>query len=293
MVATTRPSRSAPLKTGIGLRLPHLAEVVATCPSVGWLEIHPENFLANPHATELLLELAGRYPISVHTVGISIGSADGIDREHLRRLCDLVKVINPVLVSGHLAWSTHAGVYLNDLLPLPYDRATLDLLTRHLDEVQNALGRAYLVENPSSYVAFQTSTMSELEFLNELVNRTGCRLLCDVSNIYLSGHNMEYDPYAFIDGLPGHEMAEMHLGGFTAEEDEASFGRTVLIDTHATRITKPVWQLYAYAVTRFGAMPTIVEWDDELPPLSALVAEADQADAVATWAREAASADAG
>jgi uncharacterized protein (UPF0276 family) len=293
MVATTRPSRSAPLKTGIGLRLPHLAEVVATCPSVGWLEIHPENFLANPHATELLLELAGRYPISVHTVGISIGSADGIDREHLRRLCDLVKVINPVLVSGHLAWSTHAGVYLNDLLPLPYDRATLDLLTRHLDEVQNALGRAYLVENPSSYVAFQTSTMSELEFLNELVNRTGCRLLCDVSNIYLSGHNMEYDPYAFIDGLPGHAMAEMHLGGFTAEEDEASFGRTVLIDTHAARITKPVWQLYAYAVTRFGAMPTIVEWDDELPPLSALVAEADQADAVATWAREAASADAG
>jgi uncharacterized protein (UPF0276 family) len=205
----------------------------------------------------------------------------------------LVKVINPVLVSGHLAWSTHAGVYLNDLLPLPYDRATLDLLTRHLDEVQNALGRAYLVENPSSYVAFQTSTMSELEFLNELVNRTGCRLLCDVSNIYLSGHNMEYDPYAFIDGLPGHAMAEMHLGGFTAEEDEASFGRTVLIDTHAARITKPVWQLYAYAVTRFGAMPTIVEWDDELPPLSALVAEADQADAVATWAREAASADAG
>jgi uncharacterized protein (UPF0276 family) len=266
---------------------------MATSPPVGWLEVHPENFLANPHATELLLELAGRYPISIHTVGISIGSADGFDRDHLRRVRGLVDAVDPVLVSGHLAWSTHAGVYLNDLLPLPYDRATLDLLSRHLDEVQNALGRTYVVENPASYVAFRRSTMSELQFLNELVHRTGCRLLCDVSNIYLSAHNMGYDAYAFIDGLPADAVAEMHLGGFTAEEDEAVPGRTLLIDTHAARITKPVWQLYAYAATRLGKVPTIIEWDDDLPPLHSLVAEARQADAVMAWAQGAVGVGAG
>jgi len=294
-VATTPsfgPSPSGPSSpvTGIGLRLPQLAEVVATSPPVGWLEVHPENFLANPHATELLLELAARYPISVHTVGVSIGSVDGIDRAHLRRVRGLIDAIDPVLVSGHLAWSTHAGVYLNDLLPLPYDNTTLALLARHLDEVQNELGRAYVVENPSSYVAFRTSTMSELEFLNELVDRTGCHLLCDVSNVYLSGHNMGYDPYEFLDGLPADAVAEMHLGGFTAEEDDATPGRTLLVDTHAARITPPVWQLYAYAVALFRTVPTIIEWDDDIPELATLVAEATKAGGVGTRVQEAISA---
>ena len=297
MVTTSATSASAagpasPV-TGIGLRLPHLAEVVATSPPVGWLEVHPENFLANPHATELLLELAARYPVSVHTVGVSIGSVDGIDRAHLRRLRGLVEAVDPVLVSGHLAWSTHAGAYLNDLLPLPYDDATLALLSRHLDEVQNELGRPYVVENPSSYVAFRTSTMSELEFLNELVHRTGCRLLCDVSNVYLSGHNMGYDPYGFLDGLPAGAVAEMHLGGFTAEEDDATPGRRLLVDTHAARITAPVWQLYAYAAALFGTVPTIIEWDDDIPELATLVAEATKACGVGTRVQEALGAVAG
>jgi hypothetical protein len=261
--------------------------VVATRPSVGWLEVHPENFLANPHATELLLELASQYPISVHTVGISIGSVDGIDRDHLRRLRGLIDAVDPFLVSGHLAWSTHAGVYLNDLLPLPYDETTLDLLARHLDEVQNELGRAYVVENPSSYVAFRTSTMTELEFLNELVHRTGCRLLCDVSNVYLSGHNMGYDPIPFLDGLPRAAVAELHLGGFTAEDDDATSGRTLLVDTHASRVTEPVWRLYAHALRRFGPVPTIIEWDDEIPALATLTEEAQHADAVAAQMQEA------
>ena len=179
----TAHHRRAPARAGIGLRLPHLAEVVATRPAAGWLEIHPENFLANPQARELLIELARSYPISVHNVGVSIGSAGGIDRAHLKRVRDLIDAIDPVLVSGHLAWSTHEGEYLNDLLPLPYTQETLRLVSEQVDAVQQGLVRPYLVENPSSYVGIATSTMNEVEFLNELVKRTNCRLLCDVSNV--------------------------------------------------------------------------------------------------------------
>jgi uncharacterized protein (UPF0276 family) len=268
------------MRTGIGLRLPHIAEVVATRPSLGWLEVHPENILANPHATELLIDLASTYPLSLHTVGISIGSAEGIDHAHLRRLRHLVDLVDPILVSGHLAWSTHGGAYLNDLLPLPYSGDTLALVTRHLEQVQDALGRPFLIENPSSYVAFTHSTMTELEFLQALVTRSGCRLLCDVSNIFVSGHNMGYDPYAFLEGIPPHAVAELHLGGFTPEDDEATPGGTLLIDTHAHGIAEPVWDLYARAVERFPAAPTLIEWDNDLPTLATLAGEAKRADAV-------------
>jgi uncharacterized protein (UPF0276 family) len=289
---TFRPSRGLPDTAGVGLRLPHVAEVVATRPTVGWLEVHPENFLANPHALELLTELSRHYPISVHTVGISIGSADGIDRTHLRRLRALIDAIDPVLVSGHLAWSAYQGVYLNDLLPLPYDEASLRTVVEHLHQVEDGIGRPYLIENPSSYVAFCTSTMTEIEFLNELVHCTGCRLLCDVSNVYLSAHNMGYDPYRYIDGLPAAAVKELHLGGFTPEDDEASPGATLLVDTHAVGVAEPVWPLYAHAVRRFGRAPTIIEWDNDIPPLGTLIGEAGRADAVRAAALEAAGADA-
>lgn len=278
-------NRQMPQAAGIGLRLPHLAEVMATVPSVGWLEIHPENFLANPHATELLIELSRHYPISVHTVGISIGSEEGIDRSHLDRLRALIEAIDPILVSGHLAWSTHQGAYLNDLLPLPFDEEALQLVSRHLREVQDGLGRPYVIENPSSYVGFATSTMPEVEFLGELVRRTGCQLLCDVSNVHLSAHNMGYDAYRFIDGLPADAISELHLGGFTPEDDEANPGAELLVDTHATTIAEPVWDLYAHAVRRFGPKPTIIEWDNDIPALATLLGEASRADAVAAQAR--------
>ena len=282
MVAITQPAtrERMPLSAGIGLRLPHLAQVVATTPAVGWLEVHPENFLANPHATELLVDLSRRYPISVHTVGISIGSADGIDRQHLQRLRAFIDAIDPVLVSGHLAWSSHQGAYLNDLLPLPYDDESLRVVAMHLEQVQDALGRPYLVENPSTYVAFTTSRMTELDFLNAMVDRTGCRLLCDVSNIYVSGHNMGYDPRRFIDGLPAAAIGELHLGGFTAEDDEATPGATLLVDTHNSAIAAPAWDLYAYTLRRLGARPTLIEWDSDVPQLDTLVGEAAHADAV-------------
>jgi uncharacterized protein len=267
-------------RTGIGLRLPHIAEVVATRPAVGWLEIHPENFLANQHGLELVSDLARDYPISVHTVGISIGSADGIDRDHLRRVGAMVDRLNPVLISGHLAWSSTGGTYLNDLLPLPYTRETLRVVTAHLKQVQDELGRPYVIENPSSYVSLATSTMTELEFLHALLDSTGCQLLCDVSNVYLSAHNMGYDPYRFIDGLPAGAVAELHLGGFTAEEDEAAPGEHLFVDTHAHAVAEPSWALYAHALERFGVRPTIIEWDNDLPPLDVLIEEAAKADAI-------------
>jgi len=279
-------ARRTPRTAGVGLRLPHLAEVVATRPRVAWFEIHPENFLANPHACELLQEVSQHYPISVHTVGISIGSTEGIDRVHLARLRGLVDALEPVLVSGHLAWSTHQGAYLNDLLPLPYDDETLAVVAAHLSEVQEGLGRRYLVENPSSYVGFGSSTMTEAEFLCELVRRTGCSLLCDVSNVYLSARNMGYDPYQFIDALPVNAVHELHLGGFTSEPDEATPGGEVLIDTHAAGVAEPVWELYAHAVRRFGLQPTLVEWDNDIPPFTTLAAEAIRADEVATMTQK-------
>ncbi len=276
---------TAPRSAGVGLRLPHLAEVAATAPPVGWLEIHPENFLANPHARELLQDVRRRRAISVHTVGVSIGSVEGIDRVHLARVRELVDEVNPVLVSGHLAWSTHQGAYLNDLLPLPYDEETLRLVSTHLDQVQDALGRPYLVENPSSYVGFGGSTMTEVEFFRELVHRTGCRLLCDVSNVFVSGSNMGYDPYQYLDAFPATAVAEMHLGGFTRESEEGTPGAEILVDTHAAAIEEAVWELYAHAVRRFGAAPTLIEWDNDIPPFAMLLAEAARADAVAGAAR--------
>jgi uncharacterized protein (UPF0276 family) len=274
-----KTGKECPTGAGIGLRLPHLSEVAATHPAIGWLEIHPENFLANPHASELLEDIARIYPISVHTVGVSIGSAGGVDMAHLKRVRSLIDRIDPFQVSGHLAWSTHEGEYLNDLLPLPYNRETLDLLVRHVDIVQQGLRRTYLVENPSSYVGFGQSTMKETEFLAELARRTGCRLLCDVSNVHVSSINMGYDAYEYIDAFPGFAAAEYHLGGFTAEEDESHPGHDMLIDTHARPIADPAWDLYAYTLRRHGPQPTLIEWDNDLPDLASLIAEARRADA--------------
>ena len=267
-------------RAGVGLRLPHLEEVVASRPPAGWLEIHPENFVANAHATELLLDLARDYPISVHTVGVSVGSAHGIDRAHLLRVRRLVDLIDPVLVSGHVAWSTHPGEYLNDLLPLPYDDETLGVLVGHVDEVQDALGRPFLVENPSSYVGFGRSTMNEAQFLTELARRTGCRLLCDVSNVHLSAHNMGYDARAYLDSLPADAVAELHLGGFSIEDDGGP-GSTVIVDTHGSAIDDAALELYGYALTRFGWKPTLIEWDNDIPSFDALLAQAARADSVA------------
>jgi uncharacterized protein (UPF0276 family) len=266
--------------SGVGLRLPHLKEMVATLPPIGWLEVHPENFLANPHAAELLAELSTHYPISFHTVGISVGSVLDIDRSHLKRLQSLIDRIHPILVSGHLAWSTYGNDYLIDLLPIPCNEEALRVVAVHVDEVQNVLGRSYLIENPASYVGFCSSAMPETEFLSELVRRSGCELLCDVSNIVVSAHNMGYSPYRYLDDFPAAAIGEIHLGGYTLEEDEATTDSELWIDSHAAAITALSWDLYAYALRRFGIKPTLIEWDNDIPSLTTLLEEATKADKI-------------
>lgn len=267
------------MPTGVGLRLPHLAEVAAGRSRASWLEAHPENFLANAHARELLLGIRHSHPVALHSVGISVGSATGLDRAHLVRIRGLIDDVEPFLVSGHLAWSMHGGVYLNDLLPLPYDDEALRAVAAHVDEVQTALRSRYVVENPASYVGFASSPRTETDFLAELASRTGCGLLCDVSNTYLSAENLGFDAYDYIDAFPAAAVVELHLGGFTREEDDS--GTPVIIDTHAAPIAPSVWKLYAHALRRFGPRPTLVEWDNELPTFAQLMAEAEHADLVA------------
>jgi uncharacterized protein (UPF0276 family) len=287
------PGNGAPIAgAGIGLRLPHLHEVATRAPSVEWLEVHPENFLSTPHAAELLREIARHRRIALHTVGLSVGSADGVDRAHLERLRRFASEIDPVLISGHLAWSTHGGVYLNDLLPLPYDEESLRVVAAHVHQVQDALGRRYVVENPASYVGFGGSTIAEVEFLTELASATGCGLLCDVSNVYVSAANMGFDARTYLDAFPAHAVAEIHLGGFTAETGVDS-ADAVLIDTHAAPIAAPVWDLYEHALRRFGPQPTLIEWDNDLPGLNRLVAEAALADRISASVLDDARRDAG
>jgi len=268
------------IATGVGLRLAHLSEMVAARPRCGWLEIHPENFLANPHAKELLIDLSSDYPISLHTVGISVGTASGIDEAHLQRIRDLADTICPLFVSGHLAWSSYRNEYLNDLLPMPYNEETLEVVVRNVDRVQEVLSRPYLLENPASYVGFRSSTIPETEFLASIASRTGCLLLCDVSNIVVSAQNMGFDPGAYVDNFPVDRISEIHLGGYTVEEDEATPGAEVLIDTHAAPIAPQAWDLYEYALGRFGPKPTLIEWDNEMPALATLLAEAAQSEQI-------------
>lgn len=259
---------------GLGLRLPHLADVLATRPAVPFFEVHPESFLANPHALELLHQVAEHYPLSVHTVGVSVGSAHGIDRAHLARVKTLVDRLNPVLLSGHVAWSTHEGEYLNDLLPLPYTDESLSVLAGHIHLVQDAFNRPFLLENPSSYLGYRDSTMTEPEFLTELVARTGCKLLCDVSNIHLSAHNMGFDADAYLRALPWSAVAELHLGGFEVEDDDTTPGSTVIVDTHGAIVDETSWTLYERAVELFGPKPTVIERDNNIPGLDDLCSEA-------------------
>jgi uncharacterized protein (UPF0276 family) len=264
-----------PGASGIGLRSVHVAEVIARPPAVGWLEVHAENYMAGGPALRALERVRASYPVSLHAVGLSLGSAEGVDPEHLARLGRLVDRIDPVLVSDHLAWSRLGGTYLNDLLPLPWTNEALDVVARNVEGVQERLGRALLVENPSSYLRFHDSTMPEAEFLAALVRRTGCRLLCDVNNVYVTAANLGLDAAAYLDALPGEAIDEFHLAGHSANDAD---GVTILIDDHGSPVADPVWSLYAQALERFGPRPTLVEWDTDVPPLDVLVDEARRAD---------------
>jgi hypothetical protein len=281
-VLVTSPPLLSKCNAGIGLRLPHVAEIATARPHLGFIEVHAENYMAETAALDRLLGLRRDYPVSVHGVALSLGSAEELDRIHLGRLKALIERIEPVLVSEHLAWSAIGGAYLNDLLPLPYTEESLDLFCRHVDEAQEMLGRRLLIENPSSYLRFRHSTIPEAEFLTETARRTGCGILCDVNNIYVSATNFRFDPIAYLDALPAAAIGEIHLAGHHAAEDV-----DVLIDDHGSRVAQPVWELYAQTLRRFGALPSLIEWDTNLPALEILLKEARHAQELADVHRHA------
>jgi uncharacterized protein (UPF0276 family) len=265
-----------PATPGVGYKPQHYAAIMADAGPVGWLEIHAENYMGDGgRPLAQLRHLAERFPISVHGVGLSIGGEGPLDRDHLARLRHLCDWANPASFSEHLAWSTHDGAYLNDLLPLPYTDVTLARVCDHVDQVQEVLGRRMLLENPSTYIAFAETAMDEVAFLTEIARRTGCGLLLDVNNVYVSGTNQNYDPAGYVDTFPLHLVGEIHLGGH--DEDRDDQGRRLLIDSHGANVVDPVWALYAQVIAKAGPLPTLIEWDNDVPDWPVLVAEAARA----------------
>jgi len=264
---------------GLGLKSSHVAQVLDTGAAVDFFEVHAENYMVDGGPFLRHLErVRERWPLSIHGVGLSIGGEGPLDRTHLARLATLLDRFQPAWFSEHLAWSSHGGHWFNDLLPLPYDAVTLRRVCDHVDEVQQRLRRRLLLENPSTYVEFVASSMDEAQFLNEVVRRTGCGLLLDVNNAYVSAVNHGRDAWAFIESLPAAAVGEIHLAGFA--EDVDAGGDRLLIDSHGAPVADAVWTLYARTMARLGERPTLIERDNDLPPLATLEAEAARARAV-------------
>ncbi len=274
-----RVNAKLPARGGVGLKAEHYRTILNDKPDVGFFEVHAENYMGAGGPPHGYLEAIRRdYPLSVHGVGLSIGGANPLNKDHLARVKDVVDRYDPGLFSEHLAWSTHDAEYFNDLLPLPYTDATLQQVVEHIDEVQTFLGRQMLLENPSAYVFFKESTYEETEFLCEIVRRTGCGLLLDVNNVFVSATNSGGSPEDYIDRFPVKHVQEIHLGGHAPETDEA--GYPLLIDAHDRKVADPVWALYARTIELTGPLPTLIEWDANVPNWEILAYEAAQADVV-------------
>jgi len=268
-----------PACAGVGFKPAHLRDILAAPQPVGFFEIHAENYMGAggaPHAQ--LSALRERYALSVHGVGLSIGSMRPLDHGHLARLKKLCDRYAPESFSEHLAWSSHGDIYLNDLLPLPYTRQTLARVIEHVDEVQTVLGRQMLLENPATYIRFVESTIPEVEFLTEISRRTGCGLLLDINNVFVSARNHATEPLPYLDSFPLVRVKEIHLGGHHEEADDA--GAALLIDAHGSPISAEVWALYAHVIARTGAIATLIEWDNDVPDWPTLRAEAATAHGV-------------
>lgn len=271
--ASPKPLPNLP---GVGYKPQHFNDIVADADPVGWLEIHAENYMGSGgRPLAQLRHLSERFPISVHGVGLSIGGEGALDSDHLARLKGLCDWLNPASFSEHLAWSTHDSHFLNDLLPLPYTSETLDRVATHIEQVQDVLGRRMLLENPSSYLAFAESDMSETEFLREVSRRTGCGLLLDVNNVFVSATNLGYSPQGYIDDYPLDHVGEIHLGGHDEDEDET--GAPLLIDSHGREVVDPVWALLDYTLRKSGPKPLLIEWDTDVPDWPVLADEARRA----------------
>jgi uncharacterized protein len=265
-----------PAQAGIGLRLPHQAQVLATRPRAAWLEVHPENYMADASALAELERIGEHYPLSLHAVGLSLGSAVGVDQGHLDRLHRLVQRLRPGLVSDHLSWSASGGRYLPDLLPLPYTEEALRVVCRNVDQVQSALGRNILVENPSTYLQFADSAIPEAEFLAAVARATGCGVLFDVNNVFVSASNQQLDAAQALAewcrALDAASVGEMHLAGHALVA--GGDGGELRIDDHGDHVCAAVWSLYEQALAHIGPRPTLIEWDTRLPALSVLQSEA-------------------
>ncbi|MEM8795280.1 MAG: DUF692 domain-containing protein [Pseudomonadota bacterium] len=277
-----------PLRAGVGLRDAHFQTIIdAHCEkgastadsAVHWLEFHPENFMADGGAPlDYLMRIGDLYPLSMHGIGLSIGGEGPLSTKHLERLKRLNDLVKPYSVSEHLAWSTHESAFMNDLLPVPFTARTLDRVAGHIDRFQNALERTILLENPSSYLSFEESDIDEISFLEAVSRKTGCGLLLDVNNVYVSAHNMGWSAEDYVDRFPLNLVGEIHLAGHV--EQEADDEETLLIDTHDRTVSVDVWSLYERVIDRGGAIPTLIEWDADLPDWSTLENEARKADAI-------------
>lgn len=264
-----------PAAAGIGLRFPHHRAVLEERPATAWLEVHAENYMGGGRPLAYLEAIRSDYPVALHGVALSLGGAEGLDERHLARFAALAKRVDPGLVSEHLAWTASAGVHFPDLLPLPLTEESLSVVGRNVERAQEALGRRLLVENPSSCLRYRHSAIPEWEFLTALSARTGCGILCDVNNIYVSACNHGFDGSAYLRALPAAAIGEIHLAGHRVRE--LGGGRSIRIDDHGSRVAPAVWSLYAEALSLFGARPTLVEWDTDVPPLAVLLEEARRA----------------
>ena len=280
------PSRKEiPARAGVGLKAPHYRRILESRPDIGFFEVHAENYMGAggpPH--RYLTEIRARYPLSLHGVGLSIGADRPLDRDHLRRLAELVGRYEPGLFSEHLAWSSHGGLFFNDLLPVPYTRETLQRVCEHIEQVQEYLGRQLLLENPSTYVAFAESTYWEVDFIAEVARRSGCGLLLDVNNVYVACMNQHWNPVHYIEQFPLAHVRQIHLAGHATDADDS--GQPLLIDSHDRQVSQLVWDLYARAIERLGPIPTLIEWDQRLPEWTELHAEARRAEAVLSSHRQ-------
>lgn len=261
---------------GIGLRAPHVQKLLTSKADVGFLEAHSENYFGGGQSRKLLNQIAEIYSISLHGVGLSLGRADGLDQEHIKKLKLLIDEINPIFVSEHLTWSAYKHTHVPDLLPIPFINEAMEIFVDHVKEFQDKIGRQVLIENPSNYLAFNHLDYTEPEFLNELVDRSGCGLLLDINNISVSAHNLDYDPVEYIDTIfTDGRVKQFHLAGYQINTLES--GEKIYLDTHSNPIYSEVWNLYEYALHRFNNVKTLVEWDVDIPPLDILVAEANKA----------------
>lgn len=267
-----------PAEAGIGLRFQHHRDVLELRPSIAWLEVHTENYMGGGTPLRYLDTIRADYAISAHGVGLSLGSVDGIDAVHLERVCQTVQRLEPCLVSEHLAWCAYGRTYAVDLLPLPMTEEALDVVCRNIDRTQTALKRSILIENPSTYLQFAYSPIPEWEFMAAVARRTGCGILCDVNNIFVSASNHGWSRSEYLTALPQAAVREIHLAGHSVRN--AGNGRTIRVDDHGSQVMPEVWNLYTEALRRFGPVPTLIEWDNNVPSLEVLVSEAKKADDV-------------